>query len=298
MKKIIFAITTFLFLQYPAQAQLFKKPIYAHISVPAGGVHDIIDRVILNKLSQKIGQPIVIMNNPGASGIAAGHEVLEQPADGYNWYLTFAQFVITPYILPGKMNTSDFRGVAIMANTPMAVVSNPKYSSIDDLKKSTELYDGCTQLGSISCYMTGKFKSQLSLNSNRVMYDSSPQTLLDMVAGRLDWVISSINVLGSYKESSQLNVLATAQPNVYPNVKSLDELGYHGLNLLNWDGLLVRKETSDDIVNEIDRLLKEVLADPEVVDPLKKIGTDTLFMDSKEFDNEIKKELEFYSAQQ
>ena len=106
-------MATLLFLQVAAQAQVFKKSIYVHVSVPAGGVHDIIHRIILTNLSKRIGQPIVVMNNPGASGISAGQEVLHLPADGYNWYATFAQFTITPSVLPGKMNPLDFRGVAI-----------------------------------------------------------------------------------------------------------------------------------------------------------------------------------------
>ena len=79
-----------------------------------------------------------------------------------------------------------------------------------------------------------------------------------------------------------------------PGVKSMKELGYNGFDLFNWDGILVRKETPDYIVNEINSKLKETLADQEVIDALKKIGTNTMYLDNTQFDGVIKKELEFY----
>jgi tripartite-type tricarboxylate transporter receptor subunit TctC len=294
MRKLFYTIAALMFLQLPALAQIFTKPIYVHVSVPAGGVHDIIHRLILTNVSKHIGQPIVVMNNDAASGIASGQEVLHLPADGYNWYATFAQFTITPSVLPGKMDPHDFRGVAVVANTPMAIVANPKYKSIDDLKNSTELYDLCPALGSISCFLNGKLTNQIDLKSKHVMYGSVPPALLDMSAGRLDWSFTAINVIGGYKDAGTLNVLATAQENVYPEVKSLKQLGYTGFNLLNWDGILVRKETSDDIVIEINKYIKETLSDPELIASLKKMNTDAFYLDNKQFDALINKELEVY----
>ncbi|MCD0501602.1 Bug family tripartite tricarboxylate transporter substrate binding protein [Bordetella petrii] len=284
------------------------KPITIVVPFPAGGPTDIVARVVGQKLSEDLGQTVVIDNKPGASSVIGASQVARASADGYTLLLNYSGHVINPYL---KTNLpfdplKDFVPVVGLASTPQILVVSPKVKAkslaelVQQAKASQEPLTFASSSVGAPSHLAGELFGQLAgVRLMHVPYRGSAPALTDLVGGQVDMMFdsapSSINFVRSGKLRA-LGVTSTARSAVAPELPTLDESGLKGFAITTWYGVWAPAGTPAAIVSRLNQALNQVLADPGVKDKLLQAGADPLGGTQESFAAFCQSESERYGA--
>jgi tripartite-type tricarboxylate transporter receptor subunit TctC len=268
------AIAAFTFCTSIAQAQTYpSKPIKIVVPFPPGGTTDIVARMVAQRMSEAMGQPITVENRGGAGGSIGADVVAKSAPDGYTLLMHNISFPLTTLSLtvagrvPYKID-SDFAPISNVVNVALILTAHPSVPA-KDLKefvgllssnKSLQYNYGSTGPGSFMNVMGELVKLDGKIEMVHVPYRGAAPMKVDLLAGRLqlggDQVSSS---LAEVKRGS-LKALATVSSTriaALPDVPTVREQGFPTLEVNGWNGLFAPAKTPKEI---IDRLQKEVVA--------------------------------------
>jgi tripartite-type tricarboxylate transporter receptor subunit TctC len=268
------AIAAFAFCTSIAQAQTYpSKPIKIVVPFPPGGTTDIVARMVAQRMSEAMGQPITVENRGGAGGSIGADVVAKSAPDGYTLLMHNISFPLTTLSLtvagrvPYKID-SDFAPISNVVNVALILTAHPSVPA-KDLKefvgllssnKSLQYNYGSTGPGSFMNVMGELVKLDGKIEMVHVPYRGAAPMKVDLLAGRLqlggDQVSSS---LAEVKRGS-LKALATVSSTriaALPDVPTVREQGFPTLEVNGWNGLFAPAKTPKEI---IDRLQKEVVA--------------------------------------
>jgi tripartite-type tricarboxylate transporter receptor subunit TctC len=251
---------------YPA------KPIHVVVSVTAGGSIDTIARAYGEALSEKLGQPVVVENKPGANGNIAAATVARATPDGYTLLATGGSTLnLNPFLyreLPFDP-VKSFAPVAMTARTNFILVVHPKLkvAALDAfvaLAKSRPkaLNYGSAGAGSLIQIASELFNTVVGIETNHVPYKGLAPAVNDLLSGQIDYMFDSATTM-SHIQAGRLTALAVIGPNrlpALPEIKTLAELGVHGVEAASgWHGLFAPAGTPPAIVDKLNAALLPIL---------------------------------------
>lgn len=287
MKKMLaLAIVLALTPLFGAQAAWPDKPIKFVLPFGPGGVADVTSRILAAKLSDKLGQQVVVENMPGPGGINAARTVITAPADGYTMALvtngtsiSVAAFKKLPFD-PVK----DFETVSMVGTFDLvfAVNAQSQYKTLGDFIKAAKDNPGKLNIGTIAVGGTQNlgaelFKSMADLNVQIVPYKNSPDIVVALLRNDVQMMVDFPPAVQGQVNDGKIRLLAASSPKrsvLLPNVPTVDELGVKGYEVISWNGVAVPKGTPQDVVNTLNKAMREVLARDDVKEAFKKVGVE------------------------
>lgn len=286
-----------------AQAQTYpSKPITIIVSFAAGGFVDTVSRIVGQRLSQQLGQPVVIENRPGAAGNIAHRVVARAPADGYTILATSTALAINESLYTNRgYEGSEFSAISIVANSPEVLVTPANgHASLKDVvqkSKTTPINFGTAGAGSASYIVTEFFFRALAKGQATHVPFQGGAPLLNAVLG------SHIELAGAamaggfvaHIQSGALRGIAIASEKrvpIVPDVPTYIELGYKDFSALSWAGFFVPNKTPRDIVDRLNQLITETMKDPEVVAKITPGGFLPMYNTAKEADMLFQKDVQ------
>jgi tripartite-type tricarboxylate transporter receptor subunit TctC len=242
------------------------KPVRVVLTVPAGGTPDVLARAVTPAMSAALGQPLVLDNRGGAGGRIAAETVATAPADGYTVLMSSPPcLTILPHIAKVPYDTlKDFTPISLIASGPMLLLTYPAspVSSVKDLIARAKAAPGklnYASAGNGTANHMGMelFKSLAGIDITHIPYAGAPQSVVDLIAGRIDVMLNSIPPAVPHVKQGRLRALALAgraRTPLLPEVATVDEAtGLRGVEAGSWLGLLAPAGTPRAIVSRLNQ---------------------------------------------
>jgi tripartite-type tricarboxylate transporter receptor subunit TctC len=286
MKKVIFILVI-------AVAALFSAALFADeypsrpITLVAvfgpGSASDTLCRIIADKLSPAIGQPVIVEDRPGADGALAALYVHHQPADGYTLLMgTNSPLSADPFI-HRDLNydpIKDFVPVTRVGSFTLMLVVNPNLPihSIQELVDYARANPGKLSFASgntagiVGGYTLAKWAEISMLH---VPYKTTGPALMDIIAGRVSMMFADFTAAMPHVKAGTVRPLAISRiqrSSLYPDLPTMDEAGVKGFNLDAWAGLVAPAGTSSEVVTKLNTALRAVIDSPDVQARFKNVG--------------------------
>jgi tripartite-type tricarboxylate transporter receptor subunit TctC len=274
----------------PAHAQDYPKQT-VKIIVPfvAGGGVDVVARIIAPKLSEELGQSVIIENRGGAGGMLGASAVAQSPADGYTFLLGTGSTHGTNSAVYAKVSydpVRDFDPVVPVTQSPLLMVVPPTLP-VKNVKefialaqsKPGQLSFGSYGTGSINHLGAELFNSMAHIQTNHIPYRGSAPALTDLVGGRLDFVFDGVSTSMGYVQAGTLRLLGVAGLNrtpVLPDAPTISEAGVPGYDTSVWTGLFAPAGTPKAAIELINKKMNVVLASAQVKENFQRLGFETV----------------------
>jgi len=260
-----------------AQAAYPDRPIKLVVPYPPGGTTDLLARTLAPRLSERLGQPILIENRAGAGGVIGSQVVAKSVADGYT--LVFGS-IASHGILPAIQTPQpydplkDFAPVSLVAITPNVLLANvtaqaKNVAELIALAKSQpgKLNFGSTSLGG-SPHMSGELlKSQAKIQMVHVPYKGGAPMLVDLMGGQILYAFDNLPSSIQHIRSGKVKALAVTTAKRWPHapeIPTMAEAGLSGYESSAWFGLLAPGNTPKGIVDLLHKHVSAILKQPEV----------------------------------
>ncbi len=286
MKRTV-AILSFLLLGTAAAQDYPNKPIRMVVGFPPGGGTDVVARILVPRMSELLGQPIVIDNRPGATGTVAAGQVAKAPPDGYTIMMGHVSVnAIAPSLFSNLSYDvlKDFAPIAIAAAVPHLVVAHPSLP-VGNLKELiTHLK---AQPGKLSFPSAGNgsmphlageiFKSLAGVQVMHVPYKGSGQSMQDLLGGQHLVAFDTMPASSPHVRSGKLRALAVSSAKrvaSFPDVPTAEEAGLPGYQVTTWYGLFAPAGTPPAIVNRVHADTVKAMQMPDTRSKLEGIGAD------------------------
>jgi tripartite-type tricarboxylate transporter receptor subunit TctC len=272
-----------------AAATYPSKPVRLVHGFPAGGPADIFSRTIAQKLTEVMGQQIIVDSRPGAGSIIATEHVARAPADGYTAYLaSSAVLALYPNLydkLPYDLNR-DFVPVTLAVAVPELLVVHPslptktarEFVALAKAKPKQLIY-GSTGNGNMPHLAMESFKIAAGVNILHVPYKGAAPAVADLLGGHVHATILDVPVLLPHARAGKVRALAIAtgkRSPALPEVPTMAEAGYPSVNADNWYGIIVAAATPKDIVSKLHASLTSALQAAETKQRLEIQGANAL----------------------
>jgi tripartite-type tricarboxylate transporter receptor subunit TctC len=267
-----------------AGAQDFPaKRIHIILPYPAGGIVDILTRIVAEKLSEDWRQPIVVEPKPGAHGNLAWDQVSRATPDGYTWTFLSPALSANPRMQSGlRWSEESFVPIGAVAWAPSAIVVHPSVSAttIRELIAHAQANPGVLNWANVGTGTSQHLNAAIFFQHTKtqmtaVPYRGQPPAILDLIAGRIQVMVASTGLVSEHIQTGALRALAvlgTARSPLLPNVPTMTEAGFPEVNVVPWYGYVAPKGTPQPVVDKIVAGFNAALADPKVRASLEKQG--------------------------
>jgi tripartite-type tricarboxylate transporter receptor subunit TctC len=285
---IILAATT------PADAQDYPtRPIRVISPYPAGSASDTVTRVVVEQVSQLIGQPMIIEARPGAGGSIGFSFVARSEPDGYTLVASTSSMA-TESVLHTALSYDPVRGfvpVVLIGTSPNLLVASKAsgFTTVADLVAAAKANPGkltfaSAGIGSSSHMAAERFRLAAKIDVHHVPFREGG--LLEVMAGRIDFYFIPLAAAASALKSDKLTILAVSSPNrvpLLPDVPSIVEAGYPDAVFRFWNGLSAPAKTPLAVVQKLHDVTVKALNDPTLREKLAKLGVEPKQISVEEF---------------
>ncbi|WP_439589746.1 Bug family tripartite tricarboxylate transporter substrate binding protein [Hydrogenophaga sp.] len=300
-----------MFLSASLHAQTWpQKPITIVIGFPAGGDTDVVARIYADKLSSRLGQPVIVENKPGASGMIGAAYVAKAPADGYTIMNVASTFAIAPHVVapsPGIVQdpVNDFTAIFQVSKAPLVAFTgvSTNIKSLSDLvrdgKAGKPLSYGTPGSGTPMHLLGEQFKNSAGIPMMHVPYKGSAPVLTDALAGHISVGWTSPASVSPHLTSGKLLALAVSSPErsaLLPNVPTFTESGFPDVRFVSWQGFLGPKNLPPEVVQTLNKHLNEITQMPDVRARLASIGLEPVGGAPDHFANTVRGDYERLGA--
>lgn len=279
------------------------KPIQVIVPVAAGGGTDLLARTLGQKVSEELGQPVVIENKLGAGGNIGVELVTKAKGDGYTLLVspgTIATNVAVYRKLPYDL-TKDLQTITLIGQTGVVLVVHPSVKAntlaefVELAKKSPgELSFGSAGLGSPQ-HLHSEFFNQLAgIKTNHIPYKGQSQAMTDLVGGQLTYMFSPLQNALPYIQQGRIRALAIGMPKrtpKLPNTPTINELGYKDVDLSNWFAVYAPANTPAHIVKKLNAAFVKVGNSQEMKAKFDQLGFDAFFTTPEQGQDFMRSEL-------
>ena len=278
-----------------AQGAYPTKPIRMIVPYPPGGPTDVLGRIVAQKLSESLGQQVVVENRPGASGMIGSELVAKAAPDGYTLLTNASIHVINPSLYP-KMNFDvlrDFAPVSLIAQVPLILVVNPALpvKSVSELialgKAQPNRLNFASSGNAAAPHLAGEsFKIATGMQMQHVPYKGSAPAVADLMGGQVQLMFDSMPSAMPHVKSGKIRALAVTTAKRSPTVPDLPtvaESGVPGFDISTWYGVWAPAGTPKDIVNKVAAEMAKVLQQPAVRERLAALGAEPAGNTPEEF---------------
>ena len=294
-----------------ALAQSFpSKPIRIIVPFPAGGTTDIVARILAQRMSETMGQPVVVDNKGGAGGAIGADLVAKAPADGYTLLMHNITFPLSS-VAQTLSNRSpfnaetDFVGVSIAVYVPFVLTAHPGVPA-KDLRELAQLLRSQPQLqynygstgpGSAVHVLGEAFKREAKVDMQHVPFKGAAPLKQELLSGRIqvggDQLSSSLADIRAGKIKA-IATTASQRMTILPDVPTVRELGFPNLELEGWNGLFAPAKTPRDVLDHLQREIASALKHPEVVRRLNDLAAEPVGSSGAEQEAMLKRQMDQY----
>ena len=263
------------------------KPVRMVVGFPRGGGTDVVARILAPKLSELLGQPLVIENRPGATGTAAAAMVAKSPPDGYTIMMGHVSVnAIAPSLFANLQYDAirDFAPVALAASVPHFVVVHPSVAaaSLKELiaylkAQGSKLTFPSAGNGSMPHLAGEIFKSLAGVELVHVPYKGSGQSMQDLLGGQHAVAFDTMPASAPHVRSGRLRALAVSSAGrlpAFPDVPTAEEAGLPGYRITTWYGVFAPAGTPAAIVRRLHADTVKAMQSPETRSKLEGVGAD------------------------
>jgi tripartite-type tricarboxylate transporter receptor subunit TctC len=268
------------------------KPIHIIVGFAAGGGNDIIARVYAQRLSEDLGQPVVVENKPGAGAILAAEYVSKAAPDGYTLLVGATGMAINQSLYARLPYDSlrDFVAVSELASFPLLMVVNASspIKSVADLVAYAKANADKTNYSSSSAtfqLVTELFKQKTGAPMQMIPYKSANEMVLAVVSGQVTATIADAGPVSPQVKAGTVRALAVTSPKRladFPDLPTMKEVGAD-VDAIIWTGVFAPKATPSAIVKKLESEFMKIARMPEVASRLKAIGVDAVGSSTDEF---------------
>jgi tripartite-type tricarboxylate transporter receptor subunit TctC len=295
----------------PSWAQAYpSRPVQFVVGYAQGGTGDFIARLLAEKLTAALGQPVTVENRPGASGTSAAQSVARAAPDGYTLLVGQpGEVSITQMLMKdiGYDPARDLQPVALAALSPLALVvqSTAPYSTIGEMKAASlssprGLSFASPGPGTPGHVAAEMLRTRTKSRLNHVPFEGGGPALDALMTGRVDMYFAVLPSAMPHVTDGKLRILAVSSAKrspAAPNVPTLTEqTGIRGFELTNWVGVFAPRGTPADVVQRLNRDINQVLGQPDVVDRLVRYSAEAAPMSVDQFANFLRSETDKYEA--
>lgn len=281
----------------PAMAETYPaKPVRIVVGFAPGGGTDIVARLLAQKLSESMGQPFVVENRAGATGMIGAKLVATSPPDGYTLLMGHVNSqAIAPALMdrPQYDPVKDFAAVAYVGYVPNVLVVNPQLpaKSVTELlslakSKTNGLSFASPGVGSTNHLAGEMLRKETGANLLHVPYKGSGPAIVDILAGQVDMNFDAMPSVAPFIKSGRLRALAVTTPerdSELPEVPTMAELGFKTFDITNWYGVVAPAGTPAAVTLVLHDAVERVLALPEVARKLAELSVRSQAMSSEQF---------------
>src|SRR5579871_6001913 len=276
------------------------RPIHLIVGFAAGGGNDVIARIYAQKLSDNLGQPVIVENKPGAGAIVATEYVAKAAADGYTLLVSATGMAINQSLyakLPYDA-VRDFVAISELASFPLLLVVNASspFKSVAEFvayaKANADKINYATSSATFQL-VTELFKQKTGAPMQAIPYKSANEMVLAVVSGQVTTTIADSGPVSPQVKSGTVRALAvTADRRMedFPDVPTMKEAGAD-VNAIIWTGVFAPKATPPEIVKKLEGEFMKIARLPDVAARLKAIGVDAVGTSTDEFTDILKSEI-------
>ena len=305
MKKIkfLFALAASSFARSSfAQTDWPNKPIQIIVTFAPGGTSDVLARAIAPDLSKALGQPVLVVNKPGANSTIATREVARAAPDGNTIGLFISAHAINPHItksLPYDTK-KDFTPLAMLALMPGILTVNPSVpaKNLQELVALAKAKPGSLAYGTPGGLTSGQLSMQYliklaAVDITEIGYKGGGPALTDLLAGHIQMLINSPTSTIPHVKSGKLRPIATTgatRPEALKDIPTIAESGFPGFELYEWYALFLPAGTPKPIVDRLYAEVMKVMASPAMVKRIAEIGAQSSTDTPQQFAKFLEKE--------
>lgn len=280
-----------------------SKPIRLVVPVAASGMTDIVARILGQKLSERLGQPVIIENKAGAGGSIGTEAVARADADGHTLLFAYpGPLVVNPSLFRNLSYdpVRDFAPISLVASYPMVLAVNPKVpaNTVAELIALAKRDPKALTYGSAGNATTSHlamelFRREAGIQMLHIPYKGAAPAMTDLIAGQLSAVVDSLTLVMPQVQAGKVRALAVTskeRSRAFPNLPSVAESGLKDFDVIGWYGILAPANTPKPIVDRLTREFTAVVRDPQVNKELVSRGLEPLGKDAAAFGQLIRTE--------
>jgi len=276
------ALAAVLALAGPASAQDYPtRPIRLMVPFTPGGGTDLLARIVAQKMSEGLGQPIVVDNRPGANTLIATEALVRAAPDGYTLLMQTNNLAANPTLYRGKISfdtVKDIAPVSLVAGNPHVLVVNPsvpatnlkEYIALAKAKPGTISFASAGS-GTVN-HLSGELLKMLAgIDILHVPYKGSGSVMPDLLGGQVNSLFAAMPTVTGYIKEGKLRAIAVTTPKRFkglPDVPTIAEQGYPGYDFSSWFGIVAPAGTPKPIIDRLQREVVKALKDPGVQERL------------------------------
>ena len=289
----------------PAGAQDYPtKPIRLIIPYSPGGASDNIARLVMPRVSEALGQPIVLENRPGASGAIGRDLVAKAAPDGYTLLSTDAPHAISPHMVRSLPFDSlrDFSMITTTVTSPMGMVVHANFPArtVEEFLKLAKAQPGKLNFGSggtgAITQMTGELLKLITgINIVHVPYKSFGYAMTDLLGEQVEVVFTSPATASSHVKAGKVRMLAVAATKrlaAFPDLPTFEEAGVPGLVVANWFGIMGPAKLPPRIVQRMNTEIHKAVRSRDIAERFAAINMEPMLITPQEFQSMLEAEMD------
>src|SRR6266496_3501616 len=292
------------------QAQTYpNRPIRLVVPFPPGGSSDSVARVVVQKFSEGLGQPVVIENRPGVGGLLGSEAVAKAPPDGYTLLLgSVSSLAVAPHMFanPRIDPEKNFAAIAPILSSPLTVIARPTLpvNSIVDLITLAKAKPGALNYGAAGVgthvYLTAElFKKVAGIDAVHVPFQGGAPAMAALLAGNIDYKFDVVNTTLPQARAGRVKVLAVTSAKrvpLMPEVPTLAESGFPGFDATAWMGVVGPAGLSAGIVSRLNAGIRNAVSSRELTEVYVAQGLVPELSSPAEFGEMIRREYASWGA--
>jgi len=288
-----------------AQQGYPNKPIRMIVPFGAGGSTDNLARTMAQKLSEALGQPVIVDNRPGGNAVIGSEALVKSPPDGYTIMMTSVDHTVIPQLLPTPYDPiKDFAPVGAVSYTQLLLVVNPAVpaNNLQELialakSKPGQLNYASSGSGGVP-HLTGEmFSSLAGIKMQHIPYKGGGPAMIDLVGGQVQLTFAiPINAIPHIKNGKlrPIAITGTSRLDALPQVPTFTEAGVPGLDVKTWFGVFAPPGTPKPIVDKLSGEIVRILSTPDVKEKLLAQGMEPYVTTADEFAAIVKADVAKY----
>jgi len=292
----------------PACAQKYPaNPVTLVMPFQAGSSSDVIGRIMAEELRGVLGGTWVVDNKPGANSAVGAVAALRAPANGHTIYWsTSSSHSVNPSLYKSLPYDpiADFTQIARVATFPWALIVNREIP-VSDVRQFIDYararqgqlnYGHGNAVGQVA---GAAFASMAGFKAEAISYKGAPQALIDLLAGRLQFMFSDFSIIGPYLNSDKLRILGVTTPTrteLMPGIPTIADAALPGFQIIGWAGMAVARGTPADIVTVLARTTDELLGTPRVRQRILAQGIQPAPLIGAEFDKFVRDQKDYWGV--